>query len=77
MYPLDNIIDDYVSFEAYAGLELALRDTNYNGIVEQWEQNKYDWHYKFIRGFWNNSKGAGNIQETLEDDGVMDFATWN
>ena len=77
MYALDNIIGDRVSYEAYADHEFKIRDTNYNGVVEPWEQNKYDWHYKFIRGFWNYSKGAGNVRETIEDDGVMTMAEWN
>ena len=77
MYALDNIIGDRVSYEAYADHEFRIRDTNYNGVVEPWEQNKYDGHYKFIRGFWNYSKGAGNVRETIEDDGVMTMAEWN
>ena len=77
MYPLHNILEDYISFEAYAAHEFALRDIDYNGIVEQWEQHKYDWHYKKMRGFWNNSKGLGNLKETVEDDGIMTFEQWN
>ena len=77
MYVLDNIIGDRVSYEAYADHEFSIRDTNYNGIIEQWEQDKYDGHYKYIRGFWNYSKGAGNVRETIEDDGVMTRAQWN
>ena len=57
LYNLDNIIDDYKSFEAYVSHEFKLRDTNYNGKVEQWEHDKYNNHYKLIRGFWNQSKG--------------------
>ena len=77
MYVLDNVIGDYLSYEAYVDHEFSIRDTNFNGIVEQWEQDKYDGHYKWIRGFWNYSKGAGNVQETLEDDGIMTFEQWN
>ena len=77
IYSLDNIINDRVSYEIYAMQEFKIRDTNYNGIVEPWEQDKYDWHYKFIRGFWNHSKGAGNVQETIEDDGKMTYEEWN
>ena len=61
MYVLDNVIGDYLSYEAYVDHEFSIRDTNFNGIVEQWEQDKYDGHYKWIRGFWNYSKGAGNV----------------
>ena len=77
MYALDNIIGDYVSYEVYARDEFRIRDTNYNGKVERWEQDKHDSHYKFIRGFWNHSKGAGNVREVLEDNGIMTFDEWN
>ena len=77
MLPLGNIIGDHVSYEAYVSHEFALRDRNDDGIVDRDEQNRNDWHYKFIRGFWNYSKGAGNERMTIPDDGVMDFATWN
>ena len=30
-----------------------------------------------MRGFWNNSKGLGNLKETVEDDGIMTFEQWN
>ena len=77
LYTLDNIIDDHMSFENYVTHEFLIRDTNFNGVVEKWEQEKYDWHYKFIRGFWNYSKGEGNVRETIPDDGVMSFDQWN
>lgn len=77
MYPLHNIIGDRVSYESYARDEFRLRDTNYNGIVEPWEQDKYDWHYRFIRGFWNHSKGLGNLRETIPDNGIMTYDEWN
>ena len=32
--PLDNIIGDYVSYEAYVDHEMALRDRNEDGIVD-------------------------------------------
>ena len=76
LYNLDNIIDDYVSYEAYVSHEFKLRDTDYNGKVELWEQNKYDSHYKFIRGFWNHSKGQGNVRETIPDNGIMTYDQW-
>ena len=75
--PLGNIIDDHVSYEAYVSHEFALRDKNFDGIVSEYEQRRHDGHYKIIRGFWNNSKGEGNVRRTIPDDGVMDFATWN
>ena len=75
--PLGNIINDHVSYEAYVSHEFALRDRNQDGIVDREEKDRNDWHYKFIRGFWNHSKGAGNERRTIPDDGVMDFETWN
>ena len=75
--PLSNILDDHVSFEAYVSHEFAIRDRDFDGIVSEHEQRRSDGHYKIIRGFWNNSKGAGNVRRTIPDDGVMDFATWN
>ena len=73
LYTLDNIIGDHLSFENYVTHEFLLRDTDMNGVVEKWEQRRYDWHYKHIRGFWNYSKGAGNVRETIPDDGIMTF----
>ena len=77
LYTLDNIIGDNLSFENYVTHEFLLRDLDENGVVEKSEQNRYDWHYKFIRGFWNHSKGAGNVRETIPDDGIMTFEQWN
>ena len=76
LYGLDNIIDDHVSFEAYVSHEFRLRDIDYNGVVEDWEQRKHDWHYGFIRGFWNHSKGEGNVQETIIDNGILTYDQW-
>ena len=65
LYNLDNIIHDYVSFEAYVSYEHRLRDVNNDGIVGQWEHNEHNWHHKFMRGFWNYSKGEGDVRERL------------
>ena len=37
LLPLDNILDDHASYEAYVSHEFALRDVDRNGIVEKWE----------------------------------------
>jgi len=29
-----------------------------------------------MRGFWNNSKGAGNVKSTIIDDGIMTYEAW-
>ena len=72
LYNLDNIINNYVSFEAYVSYEYRLRDVDNDGIVREWEHNEYNSHYRYIRGFWNYSKGEGNVGETLAgDDGIM------
>ena len=77
LLPLDNILDDYVSYEMYVSHEFALRDLNRDGIVEPWEQNHHDWHYEHMRGFWNNSKSdQGYVRETIIDDGIMTYDTW-
>jgi len=76
LLPLDNILDDYVSYEAYVSHEFALRDFDRNGLAEASEQKEHDWHYAFIRGFWNYSKGEGDVRETIIDDGIMTFDTW-
>ena len=76
LYNLDNIIDDHVSFEAYVSNEFKLRDYNEDGMVEPWEHKKHNWHYRFIRGFWNHSKGKGNVRETIPDDGIMTYEQW-
>lgn len=38
LLPLGNIIDDPVSFEAYVDHEFSLRDIDYDGTVQLWEQ---------------------------------------
>ena len=77
LYKLDNIMNDYVSFEAYVSHEMALRDRDGDGTVSLYEHNRYNGHYKHMRGFWNHSKGAGNVKETIPDDGVMTWEQWN
>ena len=77
LFNLDNIIDDYISYEAYVTREHHLRDINDDGKVEKWEQKYYDWHYKLIRGFWNHSKGLGEVRETIPDDNIMTFEQYN
>ena len=77
IYSLDNIINDYVSFEAYVSYEHKLRDFNNDGRVSQWEHDSYNWHFKQMRGWWNYSKGEGDVRETLIDDnGIMTKEQW-
>ena len=73
LFALDNIIDDYINFEDYVSREHYLHDINDDGKVEMWEQKYYDDHYKWIRGFWNHSKGLGEVRETIPDDGILTF----
>ena len=77
MYSLTNIIDDYPSYETYVSREFDLRDYNRNGLVERWETEWHDWHYKKIRGYWNLSKGAGRVQATVPDNGFMTYDEFN
>ena len=64
--------DDFVDRQFY------LRDYNGDGMIDKNEHNRFNYHYKVLRKFWNISKGQGSKTEYVEgDDDIMTWVQWS